>query len=174
MTPERDDTLVTALHQRFRPALMSFFLRRMHDVTEAEDLTQEVLLRISEHAATIDPSRPDAYVFQIAANMLRDRARRTRVRSAYQTEVSAIRTGWIDELDPDRVMQGRQSLNAVLTALRELPERTRTIFVLFRLEHMKQREIAEMLGISVRTVEQHVIRASVSLKRSLSAGDEIA
>ncbi|WP_326523637.1 RNA polymerase sigma factor [Sphingomonas sp.] len=169
MKPERNDVLVTALHQRFRPALMSFFLRRMRDVTEAEDLTQEVLLRVSEHAATIDPSRPDAYVFQIAANMLRDRARRTRVRSAYQAEASALRTGWIDELDPDRVMQGRQSLNAVLAALRDLPERTRTIFVLFRLEHMKQREIATMLGISIRTVEQHVIRASVSLKRSLAS-----
>lgn len=152
---------------------MSFFLRRMRDVTEAEDLTQEVLLRISERAATIDPSRPDAYVFQIAANMLRDRARRYKVRNAYQAEASALRAGWVEELDPDRVVQGRQSLGAVLAALNALPERTRTIFVLFRMEHMKQREIATMLGISVRTVEQHVIRASVSLKQSLASEDGI-
>lgn len=151
---------------------MSFFLRRVHDVTEAEDLTQEVLLRISERAATIDPSRPDAYVFQIAANMLRDRARRSKVRTAYQIEASALRSGWVDELDPDRVVQGRQSLKAVLAALKALPERTRTIFVLFRMEHMKQREIAEMLGVSVRTVEQHVIRASVMLKQSLATEEE--
>lgn len=148
---------------------MSFFLRRIHNVTEAEDLTQEVLLRISERAATIDASRPDAYVFQIAANMLRDRARRRKVRGAYFAEASAIRSNWVDELDPDRVMQGRQSLAAVVEALRALPERTRTIFVLFRLERMKQREIAEMLGVSLRTVEQHVIRASVKLRESLIA-----
>jgi RNA polymerase sigma-70 factor (ECF subfamily) len=51
--------------------------------------------------------------------------------------------------------------------LRDLPERTRTIFLLFRLENMKQREIADMLGISVRTVEQHVVRASVHLRDRL-------
>ena len=169
LNPERADAAALALHQRFRPALMSFFLRRIHNVTEAEDLTQEVLLRISERAATIDASRPDAYVFQIAANMLRDRARRRKVRGAYLTEASAIRSSWVDELDPDRVMQGRQSLAAVVDALRALPERTRTIFVLFRLERMKQREIAEMLGVSLRTVEQHVIRASVKLRESLIA-----
>jgi RNA polymerase sigma-70 factor (ECF subfamily) len=53
----------------------------------------------------------------------------------------------------------------VLEALRALPQRTRTIFVLFRLENMKQREIADMLGLSVRTVEQHVVRASVELRQ---------
>jgi RNA polymerase sigma factor (sigma-70 family) len=55
----------------------------------------------------------------------------------------------------------------VVNALREMPERTRTIFILFRLENMKQREIADMLGISVRTVEQHVIRASAWLRERL-------
>lgn len=173
MTPKSADLAVQALHQRFRPALMSFFLRRVRDVMEAEDLTQEVLLRISERAATIDPERPDAYVFQIAANMLSDRARRYKVRTAYQAEVTALRSGWVDELDPDRVAQGRRSLSTVLAALQALPERTRTIFVLFRLEHMKQREIADTLGLSVRTVEQHVQRASVTLKQSLADEDDI-
>jgi RNA polymerase sigma factor (sigma-70 family) len=65
------------------------------------------------------------------------------------------------------VLQGRQSLATVLNALGELPERTRTVFILFRLENMKQREIADMLGISVRTVEQHVVRASVKLREGL-------
>jgi RNA polymerase sigma-70 factor (ECF subfamily) len=153
-----------ALSQRFRPALIAFFLRRIRNHSEAEDLTQEVLLRVAQHGASIDASRPDAYVFQIAANLLRDRGRRHQVRAAYQAGLGATEATWVEERDPDRVLQGKESLATVLAALRQLPERTRTVFVLFRLENMKQREIADMLGISVRTVEQHVVRASVHLR----------
>lgn len=152
------------MSQRFRPALIAFFLRRIRNHSEAEDLTQEVLLRVTQRGSAIDASRPDAYVFQIAANLLKDRGRRHKVRAAYQAGFGATEATWVEELDPDRVLRAKQSLSTVLAALRELPERTRTIFVLFRLENMKQREIADMLGISVRTVEQHVVRASVHLR----------
>lgn len=155
------------MSQRFRPALIAFFLRRIRNHAEAEDLTQEVLLRVAQRGAAIDASRPDAYVFQIAANLLRDRGRRQKVRAAYQAGLAANEATWVEELDPDRVLQAKQSLATVLGALRDLPERTRTIFLLFRLENMKQREIADMLGISVRTVEQHVVRASVHLRDRL-------
>ncbi len=159
----QDKAVASALSQRFRPALIAFFLRRIRNHTEAEDLTQEVLLRVAQRGAQIDASRPDAYIFQIAANLLRDRGRRNIVRATYQSGLAAD-ASWVEELDPDRVLQAKQSLATVLSALRELPERTRTVFVLFRLENMKQREIADMLGISVRTVEQHVVRASVHLR----------
>jgi RNA polymerase sigma-70 factor (ECF subfamily) len=154
---------VSVISQRFRPALMAFFLRRIRNHSEAEDLTQEVLLRATQRSDTIDPARPDAYIFQIAANLLRDRARRNQVRSTYQG-LNALEAERIEERDPDRVLQAKQSLATVITALRQLPERTRTIFILFRLENMKQREIADMLGVSIRTVEQHVVRASVHLR----------
>lgn len=154
----------SAMSQRFRPALIAFFLRRIRNHSEAEDLTQEVLLRVAQRGAAIDATRPDAYVFQIAANLLRDRGRRQQVRAAYQAGLGATEANWVEERDPDRVLQAKESLTTVLAALKQLPERTRTIFVLFRLENMKQREIADMLGISVRTVEQHVVRASVHLR----------
>ena len=158
----------SAMSERFRPALLAFFLRRIRNAAEAEDLTQEVLLRVAQKGAAIDASRPDAYVFQIAANLLRDVGRRQSVRNAYQASLNA--ETWIEERDPDRVLQAKQSLTTVLEALRQLPERTRTIFVLFRLENMKQREIADMLGLSVRTVEQHVVRASVHLRERFEDG----
>lgn len=160
-----------AMSQRFRPALMAFFLRRIRNHSEAEDLTQETLMRVAQRAESIDPSRPDAYVFQIAANLLRDRGRRHKVRAAYLSGVGASDAAQVEELDPDRVLQARQSLATVIEALKALPERTRTVLILFRLEGMKQREIADMLGISVRTVEQHVVRASVHLRERLGADE---
>lgn len=143
---------------------MAFYLRRIFDHAEAEDLTQEVLARVAQRGATIDAARPDGYIFQIAANLLRDRGRRSKVRTTYQMGLGASEATRIEEIDPERVLQGRQSLASVVAALNGLPERTRTIFILFRLENMKQREIADLLGVSIRTVEQQVSRASMTLR----------
>lgn len=162
---------MNAISRRFRPALMAFFLRRIHDHFEAEDLTQQVLMRVAERAASIDERGPDAYVFQIAANLLRDRSRRLKVRLTYQTGLGILEASRIEELGPDRVVQGKHSLAVVLAALNDLPERTRNIFCLARLESIKQREIADMLGLSVRTVEQHLIRASAHLRQRLSEAE---
>jgi RNA polymerase sigma-70 factor (ECF subfamily) len=163
MDPE-PSSVANAISHRFRPALMAFFLRRIGNHAEAEDLTQEVLVRATERSATIDAARPDGYIFQIAANLLRDRARRNHVRLSYWTSLTPEERELVEKRDPHRILQAKQSLTTVLTALRQLPERTVTIFILFRLENMRQREIADLLGVSIRTVEQHVARASVFLR----------
>lgn len=157
------------LSRRFRPALMAFFVRRLRDHAEAEDLTQEVLLRLSAHAADLNNDEPAPYVFQMAANLLRDRARKNAVRARYSASFGAIDGTDTEERDPDRVLQARQSLASVLSALKEMPERTRSIFILFRLENMKQREIADMYGLSVRAVEKHIVKASLHLRAKLGA-----
>jgi len=161
------EAVADALNRRFRPALMAYFLRRIRRHGEAEDLTHEVLLRLAERGVSVDADRPDAYVFQIATNLLRDRGRRDKVRRDYAA-TSPPEELSIEVRDPHRVLEAKQSLEAVLETLHRLPERTRTIFILFRLEKMRQREIAESLGISVRTVEQHVLRATIELRASLS------
>ena len=149
---------------------MAFFLRRLHNHAEAEDLTQEVLLRLAAHSSTLRADAPDPYVFQMAANLLRDRARRSAVRARFQMGQGALDAAETEARDPDRVYQARSALATVTAALKELPERTRAIFILFRLETMKHREIADMYGLSVRAVEKHVVRASLHLRARL--GDQ--
>jgi RNA polymerase sigma-70 factor (ECF subfamily) len=58
---------------------------------------------------------------------------------------------------------GKDALADVLRSLDELGERTRNIYVLFRLENMKQKEIAALYGIGVSTVEKHVMKAALHL-----------
>lgn len=162
-----NDNIAILSGQRLRAAVLTFFMRRVRDHAEAEDLTQEVMVRLSRQTTVIDPARSDAYVFTIAANLLRDRARRTAVRASYRSSLADDEMAHIEERDPARILQGKESLAVVFAALTELPERTRNIFILFRLENMTQREIAAALGVSLRTVEQHVVRASVYLRHKL-------
>jgi RNA polymerase sigma factor (sigma-70 family) len=167
--------LSARLDARFRGPLMSFFLRRVRDRDEAEDLTQEVftrLIAVAEREAIADV---DALVFKIAGNLLRDRGRKAVRRKSAQlanfdaTAVSALTREFLEDRDPERVLLGRASLAELVRALDELGERTRNIYVLFRLENMKQREIAALYGISQSTVERAVMRATLHLGLRLGA-----
>jgi RNA polymerase sigma factor (sigma-70 family) len=141
---------------------MAFFLRRVRDHAEAEDLTQEVFSRL-----TAQSDRPvqsgTAYLFQIAANLLKDRARRARIRANYQAMLAEGEDKAVDALDPFRIAAGRDSVAAIRAALDELPDDTGTIFVLYRMENMSKEVIADSFGISIRSVERHLTRAMAHL-----------
>lgn len=149
---------------RYRQVLMAFFLRRVANRAEAEDLTQDALIRLAG-ANTPSVQHPDAYVFQVAANLLRDRQRRNRVRGEYLFALKGTEQGRVEARDPSRVAAARESLASLQLALRELPDRTRNIFLLYRLEQVGKPEIAASFGISCSAVDKHLMRALAHLVR---------
>lgn len=156
-------------HRDYRPALMAFFLRRSQSHAEAEDLTQEVFIRIAGRRES-NMRSANAYIFQVAANLLRDRTRREKIISEHVAGMRVVEGIGVEPLDPHRIAAGREQLQLLSEALRELPERTRQIFLLFRYENVPQRTIAESFGISVSAVEKHLYRAMAHLISILGAG----
>ena len=149
------------LNRRWRPALMSFFLRRVRNHAEAEDLTQEVFARLL--SGSTEARSPDAYVFQVAANLLADRSRRLRVRTDYREAASRLDGLGIELLDPHRIVAARIALATFASSVEALPERTRVIFILYRVENMSLDAIAESYGISKSAVKKHVAKAMAYL-----------
>ena len=153
------------LCRRFRPALIAYFLRRVPNPAEAEDLAHDVFLRLA--GVPLDQLRSaDAYIFHVAANLLRDRARRWKVRNDYgAAQVAAVDTEELEThaFDPERIEVARRSLAALVARLMELPERTREIFILYRIENIARRNIAQAYGLSLSTVEKEVARATAYL-----------
>ncbi|WP_374570666.1 RNA polymerase sigma factor [Phenylobacterium sp.] len=164
MRPSAEQEL-EALDRRFRPALMGFFLRRLRNHADAEDLTQEVFIRLARTGAHIE--QPQAFVFQVAANLLRDRLRHDHVRREHRQGLGALEARRVEWLDPARVHAAREDLQILTRGLAELPERTRNIFLLYRLEKMTRIEIAAELGVSVSAVEKHLARAMAHLTLKL-------
>lgn len=152
------------LDTRFRGPLLAYFLRRVRDRSEAEDLTQEVFVRLARQSEP--PESVQAYVFVTAANLLKDRARlqsthRTQAHRSLDdivTEASSA-PGLVEDRNPERVLAGKETLREFVSALEALSERTRDIFILSRIEHMHQCDIAKLFGISVSAVEKHVMKA---------------
>jgi RNA polymerase sigma factor (sigma-70 family) len=153
------------LCRRFRPALLAFFLRRVANPAEAEDLAHDVFLRLA--GVPLDQlRRADAYIFQVAANLLRDRARRRKVRDDYlATQVAVAEAEELEQhsFDPERIEAARRSLAALVARLMDLPERTREIFILYRIENVARRNIAQAFDLSLSTVEKEIARATAYL-----------
>jgi RNA polymerase sigma-70 factor (ECF subfamily) len=161
---------------RFRGPLMSFFSRRVGDRLEAEDLTQEVFIRILGRGGAVPIENPEIFIFRIAINLLRDRARRAATHRARdhtslaviendQADEEPVDPALIEDRGPERVLLTQETLTEVMRALDELGARTRDIFLMARLERMKRRDIAALYGMTVSGVEKHLGRASVHLFR---------
>lgn len=163
--------------EALRPALIRFFMRRLGDPAEAEDLTQEALTRLLSVQRGDGPDDPQAFVFRIALNLLNDRGRRARTQSQMQlavvdpTRVSEITHEFVEDRTPERVLQGKRDVARVVRILGELNERTRDVYVLFRLEGMKHADIARLYGISRSTVEKDVMRATMHLTLRIAEDD---
>lgn len=146
-----------------RKTLVVFFRRRGEPPQEIDDLVQEVFLRLSSRTSSDEMENLAGYAVRTAESVLVDRSRRRAVRHHHDhVEFDADRDAG-ETIGPDRIVAGRQDLAAVVDALMALPERTRAIFVLRRIEGMRYRDIAERLGLSSSAVEKHMVRASLHL-----------
>lgn len=163
--PDLEDT-----NTRLRGALVAFFTRRLGNGAEAEDMTQEVFIRLARTNHGQIESQ-DSYVFAIAANLLRDRAWREKVRADYREERRLADYVGVDALDPFRIAAGRQDLTQLARIIADLPEKTRRIFTLYRIENIDKQSIAESFGLSVRMVEVHIRRAMVALYEQMDLGE---
>ena len=159
------------LDARFRASLLAYFMRRTGNAQEAEDLTQETFVRLIGSRTFETADEAHAFVFRVASNLLRDRARSTtRLRRFPTLPIDAMpgdqfEPRLVEDIDPERVLIARERLTEVLACLDELGERTKNIFILFRLEGMRQKGIAAFYGISISTVEKHVMAAVVHLAK---------
>ena len=154
-----DDGELAREAEPVRRWLIGFFRRRIREEEDVEDLVQDVFARIVSRNSETPVGNLGAYVLRTATSVLADRwRRRSTRRSDLHVLIDLDREGE-DPLHPERLLCGREELHAATAALLSLPERTRTIFILRRLEGYSLGEIARHQGISVSAVEKHVAKA---------------
>jgi RNA polymerase sigma-70 factor (ECF subfamily) len=155
-----DQSAFETLYRHYADMVYRFLWRRTKSPDVASDLVQETFIRLWRKADTLDAERGiKALLFQIARNLSIDHLRA-------QTRVE------IDELDPGQAAPQKDPLmfdtkQRIQGAIRSLPENQRTAFSLSRFEGLTYSEIAEAMGISVKTVEVHIGRALRKLRTSL-------
>jgi RNA polymerase sigma-70 factor (ECF subfamily) len=150
------------LYYRYHDALYRFLQRRVWSREVASDFVQEIFLRLWQKRDRLDSNRSlRAYLFQTANNLVIDYLRKQSVEKAHrnrQPETEpVVLTG--DEFELREKTQ---------QAIRDLPEALRVVFTFSRFDGLKHREISDVLGISVRTVESRMSKALDILRKKLA------
>ncbi len=147
-------TTLTDLLIRERPALLRLVQRILGSDGGAEDVIQSIWFKARGVDSGQPISNPRAYLYRLAANLAtdhgRERTRRTRLLAEHYL------WGPDEVLSTEEQVMAQDELQRVLEAAEHLPEPTRTLFRLNRLQGMTQADIARRQGVSVTTVENHV------------------
>jgi RNA polymerase sigma factor (sigma-70 family) len=142
-------------------ALIRYLLRLWPNREEVHDLRQDIYVRVYESARKQRPVSAKAFLFSTARHLLVDHARHGRVvmidsgGGLQELELNVL----VDEVTPERHMNARQELKLLARAFRRLPPKGREVIWLRRVDELSQKEVAERLNISERTVETHMKRA---------------
>jgi RNA polymerase sigma-70 factor (ECF subfamily) len=162
-----DHAALERLSGSFRASLLRHFGRRTSNAVDSEDMVQEVFVRLLKRGRISRLENLNAYVFETASSVLKDRFRKDRSHHVDAHDPFDCERHADVDFSPEHVLLDREQLARATAALQELPERTQVIFVLRRLEGVKYQEIAARIGISVSAVEKHMQRATTHLTRSM-------
>lgn len=171
-----NDPLFAAL-QDHEEQLLRFLRARTGDHALAEDLIQAAKLKVLESAGQREITDSLSYLYRMLENLVRDhrRSERSREQRNRDWDFAGEEAGLVraDPTTPERNTLDRDYLDRVLVELETLPERTRAIFLAYRVEGTSQKDIAADYEISVSAVEKHLQRAYrlvANIREKLSAG----
>ena len=169
-----DENALTELIHKYEQPLFRFICRYIGDEETARDLLQETFVRLYYNAGKFKPrAKFSTWLHTMAANLCRDYSRSKRYQNVRAT-ISFEEFGQ-DELRvsdtaprPDDALVNAERLAALQAAIAQLPHKLKQALILFSLEDRSQVECADLLGVSIKTVETRVYRARKALQQKLA------
>ena len=151
--------------------LALYLLGRRED---AEDVTQEVLVRLWRHRDRIDPARTRAWVVQVTRNLVIDVSRQRKLRAtvfAEGVDAEAAAVAVSSAARPDRAAINGELRDALEAAITDLDEPYRSILVMREVQDYSYQEIADALEMPLGTVKVYLHRARRRVRETIRTGE---
>lgn len=171
---EADDDPLLALYLNRRANLVRFLAARAGSAAAAEDLAQELYLKLATRDRSAPVANPMALLYRMALNLMLDRARgesRAAARDTAWRQVAHTELGGVEVADDppaDEAAASAQRLRLLVAAVQDLPPQAGRAFRLHKLEGLSHAETARAMGLSVKAVEKHVSAALKALTARLA------
>jgi len=154
-----------SLFREYFPKMKKFLLGFLKNEAEAEDLSQDVFLKIwQSRSGLADVENLNAYLYSAAKNTLYNYIERTQ-KATFYSIVNTMEIPTTDQLEEMLMAEDLEKL--INYTVDQMPPQRKTIFNLSRNSHFSNEEIAIQLNISKRTVEGHISAALADLRKIL-------
>jgi RNA polymerase sigma-70 factor (ECF subfamily) len=171
-----DESAFTFLVQKYRRQIVGFMYRMCHNPAAAEELAQEVFLRVYRSRESYEASAKfNTWLYRIATNLAVNHARDTRHERAENTlrlDEPDHETGTTPDLadgslTAEEQMLQRERMAVIRNRVQALPERQRTAVIMHKYQQMDYREIAAVLKLSESATKSLLFRAYETLREQL-------
>jgi RNA polymerase sigma factor (sigma-70 family) len=136
--------------------LVRFIARVWPRRDEIADIRQEAYARVYEAAQQARPHNPKAFLFATVRHLMADRIRRERIVSIRAVGENDYLFVLVDEISAEQRVGAHQELSRLAQAFDRLSAKCREVVWLRRVKELSQKEVAEQLGLSEKTVEKHL------------------
>lgn len=150
---------------RYAASLRHFVFFRSGNWGSTEDAVQEAFLRLWKNCRAVPPEKAKSFLYTVANNLFLDDTRRQQVRFRFLQQAENSPETYAAPADAD--LEAREMQDRLEAVLAQLPEPQRLVFLMNRVEKLTYVEIADALGISVKTVEKRMHGALIVLKNTL-------
>lgn len=163
---QRDETAFEQVFKTHFKRLHAYAFTILRDEVEAEEMVQQVFFRLWERNENLSlTGSVSAYLYRAVHNESLNYIKHQKVRSNHQLHIAYSMKNEVEH--PAKKVMAGELEKKIHSALNELPEQCRTIFQMSRFDELKYREIADKLGISVKTVENQMGKALKLLREKL-------
>lgn len=140
-----------------------FIFSKTRDIEVAEDIVQDTFVKIWEDCEKVVYETVKSYLFTIANNLFLNLVKHNKVIQTHQQEQKKSSTNE----SPEFILLEEEFLIKLEKTIEDLPKTQREVFLLNRIEKMKYKEIAELLGISIKAVEKRMHSALIVLREKI-------
>ena len=170
---QTEEQLYEQLYKRYYPRLFNYSLQFTKNKQVAQDLVHEVFLKLWEKSDNLNHVAVKALLFKMTRNMCLNYIKHLKIVQNVYVDLASI-TKW-EELyriefvkDEPHMLIEKEIEQKISDIMQELPDRCREVFVLSRMKGLRNRQIAEQLNISLKTVEKHISQAIRTFKDEFS------
>lgn len=153
---------------QYYPKVRSFAAILLKSEEEAEDVAQDIFVKLWEEPELWEGNLAKNYLYTMVRNNIFNRIKRKNIEYKYIHTQKELNEPELAEFNDPLNEIYREELSLLFKlALEQMPEKRREVFEMSRFKHFSNKEIAEALNLSVRTVEQHIYLALKELKKVL-------
>ncbi len=152
-------------YDEYFESLRGFLYYKTGDIGLAEDIVQEVFIKVWEKRASVDRSTLKSFLYTIANNLMINHINHLKVVARHEGEVKVGQTK--ERESPQFVLEEKEFEVKLNRCIESMPEGCREVFLMNRIDKLKYGEIAERIGVSVKAVEKRMSKALTIVREQI-------